>query len=304
LRLSDQVAQDKAVLDILPVCFDDGNCKKEGSNGICQDAGSINARCSYSLAGKVSLLVISPERCRTCDTDSVVVPLKKELPGLVVSYLAYPGDKAEAMIRDFGIRNLPVYFLGKEVEKEPFFIDFQRNLELKGGFYMVKAQVSGISYFLNRPVIEERLDLFMNLFAKDSFKLLNTVKEFNPVIHFLVTENDGVFTDSLGGSDIEESMRSVCVQKYYPGFFWQYISCRANNPGSAWWDDCLENLDTKVIKDCAKTQEGSELLRQNIALNKELEITKGPTYLLDNREIFASVEVPAKEEFRKVISGK
>jgi hypothetical protein len=56
-----------------------------------------------------------------------------------------------------------------------------------------------------------------------------------------------------------------------------------------------------MIKDCAKGTEGKNLLRENISLNKELEIMNGPTYLLDNQEIFASVEVPAKEDFRKII---
>ncbi len=63
----------------------------------------------------------------------------------------------------------------------------------------------------------------------------------------------------------------------------------------------MEKLDTQVIKDCATAAEGKNLLRENIVLNKELEIMNGPTYLLDNREIFASVEVPTKEEFRKII---
>jgi hypothetical protein len=303
-RLSDQVADDKNILAILPRCFQDANCKKEGLIGICQNAGSINAGCGFSEAQKISLLIITPQVCRTCDPERTVQSLKRELPGLVVNYLFYPNEKADRLIRDLNIKTLPVYLLGKEIEKEKIFENFKQNLELKGDFYMVKQQVGGFGYFPNRPKIEGKVDLFMSLYTNDSLKLLDNIKEFNPDIHFLVTEQQGEFWAVMGMSDLEESMRSVCVQKYYPGYFWQYISCRTKNLGTAWWDDCLEKLDTKVIKNCARGQEAKILLRENTALNKELEIMNGPTYLLDNQEIFASVKVPSKEEFRKIILGK
>lgn len=301
LRLSDRIADDKDMLTVLPRCFQDANCKKEGLIGVCQNAGSINAKCEFIEANKVSLLIITPEACRTCDTERIVQSLKREFPGLVVSYLFYPGEKANSIIGGLKIKNLPVYLLGKEIEKENFFEHFKQNLELKGDFYILKPQVSGFGYFLDRPVIEGKLDLFMSLYTRDSFKLLDTLKEFSPAIHFLVKEEEGIFSAALGLSDVEESLRSVCVEKYYPGYFWQYISCRAKNFESSWWDNCLEKLDTQVIKDCATAAEGKNLLRENIALNKELEVMHGPAYLLDNREIFASVEVPTKEEFRKII---
>jgi hypothetical protein len=301
LRLSDQIADDKDILTLLPLCFQDANCKKEGLIGFCQNPGMSNAKCEFSQANKAPLLVITPQVCRICDTERLVQSLKREFPGLVVSYLFYPSEKANSILRDLTIKNLPVYLLGKEIEKEKFFENFKQNLEARGDFYMVKPQVSGFSYFLDRPMIAGKFDLFMSLYTKDASKLLDTIREFNPAIHFLVTEQQGVLLADRGVSDLEESLRSVCVEKYYPGYFWQYISCRAKNLESSWWEDCLENLDTKMIKDCAKGTEGKNLLRENISLNKELEIMNGPTYLLDNQEIFASVEVPAKEDFRKII---
>jgi protein-disulfide isomerase len=83
------------------------------------------------------------------------------------------------------------------------------------------------------------------------------------------------------------------------------VRCRAANPGTAWWEDCLpETLDGAVIRQCARSRQGQELLRENIALGRELEIAAGPTYLLDNEEIFGSSMAPTKEEFRKIILEK
>jgi hypothetical protein len=92
------------------------------------------------------------------------------------------------------------------------------------------------------------------------------------------------------------------VQKYYPKHFFDYISCRAKNIDSSWWEDCLGNLDTSKIKTCSRSQEGLSLLRENIRLNKELEIMSGPTYLVDNQEIFSTGGNPTRDELKKIIN--
>jgi len=84
---------------------------------------------------------------------------------------------------------------------------------------------------------------------------------------------------------VEEALRSVCVQKYYPEIFFDYISCRAKNINSSWWEDCLGKRGASTIKACAQSEEGRKLLKENIALGKELGIMFGPTCLTENQEI-------------------
>ncbi|MBU3958814.1 MAG: hypothetical protein KKE91_03015 [Candidatus Omnitrophica bacterium] len=55
------------------------------------------------------------------------------------------------------------------------------------------------------------------------------------------------------------------------------------------------------ISSCSRSEEGKRLLKDNISLNKELKVMFGPTYLLDNQEIFSLRTVPKKEEFKKII---
>jgi protein-disulfide isomerase len=57
---------------------------------------------------------------------------------------------------------------------------------------------------------------------------------------------------------------------------------------------------TETVKTCARGPQGKTLLGQNIALNKELQIMYGPTYLLNNQEIFSSRGVPTEEELKKM----
>jgi hypothetical protein len=300
LRLSDRINDDPQILSILPRCFNDNDCRKDGQLGKCQDAGSLNARCVFAEPVKISLLIIRPKACISCNPETVISFLKKSFAGLNVSYLYYPDIKTNKLIRDFGIRALPVYLLGREIEKEKAFDSVKEHLDLKGDFYMLKPQFAGFSYFLNRKKQKGKIDLFLSLYDKNTPELLRIMKRYSPALHFLAVETSGRFDAAQGSLEAEDYLRAVCVQKYYPEYFWEYISCRAKNIGSSWWEDCATRLDTDKIKTCSRGQEGPILLRENIALNRELEIMFGPTYLLDNQEIFGLRGVPTEEELQKI----
>jgi 5'-nucleotidase len=304
LRLSDKTEDDKEIKTMLPVCFADSECKKEGMSAKCQNAGERAASCLFTPANKVDLTIVVPQACRTCDTEGAVKFLKRYLPGLVVSNVYYPGSKAEDMIKKFNIKTLPMYILSKDVEKEKAFNDIKANLEFVNNSYKVKPEVGGLAYFLGRPKKKEQFDVFISLFDKNSGLLLENALEFEPSVHFLVVEQEGGFASQGGPAEVEEALRCVCVKKYQPGFYRNYLKCRVRNIYSSWWDDCLSGADLTQIKSCAKSDEGLGLLRENIELNKELKIMSGPTYLLNNQEIFSSVKPPTKEEFRKIIIGK
>lgn len=299
MRLSDKVSDDPDTLSILPACFSDNNCKKEGFIGSCQEPGTLQAKCQFNPAARINLLVITPKVCKICNTEVMVNYLKNYFPGLVVSYLYYPEAKANKKIKEFAIQALPVYLLDKEIEKENIFNNFKNNLEVKGDFYMLKPAFTGLSYYLNRKNIPGKFDLFINLFDKDISILLETIRELNPDIHFLAVQQKEGFGAARGDFEVEEYLRSVCVRKYYPESFWKYLECRTKNINSSWWDDCLSGEQTEKIKICAKSLEAKDLLRENIALNKELSVMFGPVYLVDNQEIFSGM--PLREELKKML---
>lgn len=302
--LTEKIPEDKDIGKILPRCFSDANCLRAGQAGMCEKPGTMAAQCSFAPAPKVKLLVIAAKDCLTCDTESTVTGLQGGIPGLSVETISYPGAKAEEYMRKFGIKALPAYLLGKEIENEKVFNAMKTTLEPLEGFYRIKAEATGFGYFPERPRIEGRVDLFLSLFGKDSRKLLENMQEFSPVIHFLVKQENGEFSVKHGANELEEDLRSVCVRKYYPGLFYGYLTCRSQSPESSWWDKCLTGVDPAPVRDCALGGEGTELLGQDIALGKELNIENGPTYLYENREIFSSNNVPSKEELRKILIRK
>jgi hypothetical protein len=301
IRLSDEIANNEEISAILPRCFSDINCKQEGMVGECKDGGSLQSQCIFTEATKIPLTVITSKACVTCHPEKVVDSLEKVFAGLEVSYVYYPGAEAKELIRKYQLKGLPAYLFSKEIEQDKDFGTFNKNLIAKEGFYIIKPEASGINYFIERERVKGGFDLFISLYGPQTPALLAAVKEFDPQIHFLAVPQDQGFDAPKGTPEIEDDLRAVCVQKYYPGQFWHYLECRAGNAESSWWDGCLTGCDSEKIKTCAKTEEGKTLLRENISLNKELGIMFGPTYLLENQEVFSSAGVPTKEELKQII---
>jgi len=304
VRLCEKVKPDPAIERILPRCFSDVNCKNKDIPGICKNPGTLSSSCEFPKPNKIKLLVITSRDCIGCQPEKAVNYLKKHLPGAAVSYLYYPESRANKLIKDLKIKALPVYLLGKEVEQEKGFSSLKQNLEGRGDFYMVRPQASGLAYFLDRDKIKGNFDLFISLHEKESAAILDDVRGLNPELHFLAVEQKNKFDAQAGSAEVEEDLRSVCVKKYYPQKFWDYIICRAKNINSSWWDNCLGGLDPNKIKQCAQGEEGRNLLKENISLNQELQVIIGPTYLIDNIQIFSTEGVPEKDSFKKLLKRK
>lgn len=301
LRLSDKFVDNADITAILPRCYADANCKSKGLIGSCANSGTLNSSCSFKVPNKVNLTVITAKDCSICNTDEVVDTLKKKFPGLTVGYVYYPLSAAQKLIRDLSIQGLPAYIFGKEVDKEDNFYPIKDDFSLIGDAYLLKLQKTGMSYFLNRPIIKNTFDLFISLFEKDSMAVLEATKEFKPTLHFLITQGESGFTAKGGAAEVEENLRGVCVAKNYPEKFWDYLICRAKNINSAYWEDCLGTAASSSIKSCARGLQGEQLLKENINLNKELQIMSGPTYLLNNREVFSTQGKVTKQELKKII---
>jgi hypothetical protein len=301
LRLSDKIADDPRILSVLPRCFSRSNCKKEGSLGTCLKPGTLGSNCAFAQASKVNLTVITAKECLSCDPDAPLVFLKRSFPGLSVSYLYYPDKLARQMITDLAIEGLPAYILGKEIENDEDFDNLKANLEAKKDYYLLKPAFSGMNYFLNRQKQKGKVDLFISLFDKNSAELLPEIADFNPELHFLAVENANTFGAQSGVMEIEEDMRALCVKKYYPELFFDYINCRAKNAASSWWQECASGIDEAKIRSCAVGLEGQELLRNNISLSKELRVMFGPLVLVDNVEIFGIQGKPRKKDLEGIL---
>ncbi|MCX5697383.1 MAG: hypothetical protein NTU54_05405 [Candidatus Omnitrophica bacterium] len=301
IRLSDQVANDPDVAGVVPACFSDGDCSKKGFVAVCRNPATMRAACVFTQPANVNLRVITTKSSRFVDTESVVNYLKNKVPGLVVSYLDYKDKEARGLIKRFRIQAIPAYIVDKKIDQEKAFEGIKQYLVLEDDVYLMRPQFTGVTFFLSRNRIPGRIDLFFSMHDKDAALLLDAIKDSKPQVHFLATETNKGFDAKNGRMEAEEDLRACCVKEYYPQIFWDYISCRSQNADSSWWEDCLGNYNSEKIRGCARSEEGKRLLRQNIALGRELEVMFGPTYLLDNQEIFSTKGTPSKAELKKIL---
>jgi len=309
------IADDAAVAAILPTCFRDEDCRRmPGLAASCQAGGSAAARCSYISLPRVNLDVINAQGCRTCHTDLVVRDLKDIWGNLNITYLDETDPIAQKFIKNFNIRMLPAYIFHKDAEKSEAFAMFRTHLEEKEGSYRVKPEIAGVSYIMGRQKVPKRIDVFYDYrypFLRSLFELFSSFSRKHPDIaivwHFLVVFNEKEGFMSLGApGDIEEFKRVACVGKLYPERLLDYLICRTGQVDAGWWDECATKakMEPAKIKACAMSEEGAALLKERIRMTEELEVASGPTFVIDNVEIFGIVNVPSLEEFEATVMEK
>ena len=292
-------------------CHSDQDCQSPGMIGTCHNPGKEDSACLFQEMIKVNGIVITPKKCRTCNTEYVVKTLQTLFAGLNIEHLDAQSERAKKLIEDLKIEILPAYILSKEVEKEPSFTRFGQMADLLGDQYYMRPAFTGVSYFLDRPLEPHRLDLFLVLTHKDANHLIGIVRELSEqrkdqlklhiqLIGFKDPET-GELTIPAGRREMAEDKLYVCIDEYYPKEAWNYLACRTKDIDSLWWDDCLvENkLDVNKIKQCAKSDEATKLLEKRTKLSEELRITYGPLFLLENIEVFgASPQTTAADIIR------
>ena len=315
ISLNKDVEDNKRISSMIPVCFSDRDCQKTGvkEKKICEGSATDKARCKKIEPPQVSLHIIKPSKCVTCVNvqSDIVATLKQGMPNLKINNLTDNTKKAKELIKELGIKMLPVYLLDETVEQQENFANMNTQVMKKiGKYYLIDPSISGVSYFVGREMVKNRLDLFFDIASPgvaDILVVLDQLKERNKKIDvslnlLAIEDAQGNIFAKSGQYEIEEYLRFACINKYYPEQFRYYLSCRLSNIGSSWWDDCASKfkIDAQNIKNCAQTKEGTILLREFIKLTRELEIVLGPTFLINNNEIFGLADVPRVEELEKL----
>lgn len=310
-------AQEEASRDgVTARCSTNADCNRPGMIGVCQSPGEKTARCVWQEIVKVPAIVIEPQECRSCRTTDVVNQLRMFFPGLDVTYLKASDPKAKDLITQIKITVLPAYIISKDAERESSFADFQKMATLANGQYYIKPEFSGVSFFLNRKVEKNKLDLFIVLTSPGMYHPVKIAEEIKKnkkeeillQIHFLGIE-DGKTKQILSpGNDREPDEEKVyaCVEKYYPQQASDYLINRLMTASNLWIEDDLQKykFDLKKIKNCAQGAEGEKLLREKIRLSQELELHYAPLFLMENTEVFGVSDETTADEIINMINPR
>ncbi len=309
------IPDDGAVALLLPQCFKPADCRRmQGFSASCLNGSSKEARCSYVALPRVTLTVINPKDCLTCRGDAVIADLKDIWGDMNVISIDESDPQAQVFIKDFNMKMLPAYIFHKDAEQSDAFKAFRSNLEEKNGYYRIKPAVAGVSYVVGRQRTSRTIDVFYDYrypALRSLFELLSAFAHKHPDFqinwHFLaVFDRDKGFMSLGPAADIEEFKRVACVEKFYPKRVLDYLICRTKQVDAGWWDECAKEagIDSRKIKSCALSDEGAALLKERIRMTEELEIASGPTFVVDNVEIFGIVNVPSLKEFEETVMRK
>ena len=314
IALSSDVPDDEALASLVPQCFQPGDCKKiKGMIGQCENAATAQAKCTYASQSMINVTVIRSRSCRTCHVEGVIEALQKVFGSITVTFLSDDDPKAIAAIKEFKMTMLPAYILDKKVEESEAFPIFKSSVDEGASGYMLKPGSTGVSYFLGRDIIAKRLDVFFDFSYPQLSQLFGVLKAFHEKhsdvfiqFHFLaIQDTDGTFISKGNASEVEEFKRDACIDALYPKELLDYLICRAYQKESSWWDECARQagLDPLKIKERVFSKQGKEDFIERIRLTKELQVATGPTFVIDNKEVFGIVNVPTLEEFEHVVLG-
>lgn len=310
INIDKEIKDDPQISAILPKCFSDKNCRQKSLIGTCEKPATLFAKCVFKKPEPVSLLVIKPKICASCDVAKGIEDLGQTFANLKISYLDYETKEGADLVKKFGIDMLPAYIFSRDVEKSPAFTNFSKVLMVKGDKYLLDPSVLGVSFFVGRQRTKGSLDLFISLYDANAQPLLEMMKDFLKdkeklkfKIHFLgLIDGDRIITPN-GLPELEEDSRSACVLNNYPDKWWDYFSCRSKNIQSTWWDYCMDSCGINVnsVKQCIFSPAGKKMLLENISLSSELKIRSSGTFLIENQEVFSVVKTPKKEELERLI---
>lgn len=317
-RLSSETPDDEVVTALLPECFSAAECKqKKGFTTTCEKASTKEARCVYVNSVPVPLTVVRPRSCRTCRSDDAIKALGVRLGDLTTRYLSEDDPEAKDLIKAFGLTMLPAYFFDKSFQQSVHYPYLASSLEKGDSFYWLKPEKAGVSYLLGRPKTPKVLDVVFGFDSSVSpafFELLKNFqkkhKDIDVRIHLLAVpdkDKKGKFLVRDGdASELEKLSRIACVDALYPQKTFDYlICCLKEKESSWWWDECLvkSKMSVSKIKSCVFSEQGAEALGARTKLTQELKVASGPTFIMDNTEIFGFVNLPDAQEFERFVLG-
>jgi glutaredoxin len=148
-----------------------------------------------------------------------------------------------------------------------------------------------------REEIKNKLDVFVMSQCPYGVKTVDAMEEvlknfgynqkkINFEVNFIGNEQDGKLSSMHGQTEVDEDLRQLCVQKHYNKNykFMDYILCRNKDYRSTDWETCAtKGIKADVIKKCAESEEGKQLLIASFKKATDLGISGSPNWLLNNR---------------------
>lgn len=246
---------------------------------------------------EVNLFVVNDLECELCDASGIIAQVESIFPKLNVEEIDFSSEEGQTHIKNFAVESVPFFFFDETVEKHENFATIERYLVKKNKYFELK--VAGIK-FIEREEVPNRVDLFVmsqcpygTMAEAALIEITEAIPDLSYSIHFIATETTEGFISLHGEEEVAEDTRQACIMKYNEDKLLDYLGCLNEDYGNAGtvWKGCATEagIDSEKIEDCSTSEEGENLLRENVVLSNEIEVNASPTFLLNNQITFGGI---------------
>ncbi len=272
-------------------------------------------------SGEVPFLILTDQRCESCDPTKFLEQFKQVVPGLKPRVLDWSDPEAKAIYQCLHLRTLPALLFKSSFAEHDLFPKMAVYLDAHPGYYQLRVEAdfdpmaeicdNGKDDTANgktdcedpdctgklvcREEIPNHLQLFLmshcpyGVVAQRS--LIPLVANFGEGLgldlHYIVSEDSTGGLVALHGPDeLVENERQLCAMKLYAANrdYMKYIRCRIEQDEDEDWRVCAtsQGLDAELIDSCVN-KDGERLQRKDLELSRQLDIRASPTWLVNNR---------------------
>ena len=292
----------------LPACLSDADCAAEaGKVGICENPGTVEAKCTYHEDAAVELKIVNSRECKNCDTSRNVQVLKQIFTNLDVEEIEASTSRGKAFIKNLGLQKAPSYVFSGSLDQT---YAWSVNERLRGAFrkvgkyYVMIDEATGATFILDENKRQEfekltgvekgdnrpQIDFYVMSYCpygnmaeeaiEPVFQLLKGMADFNP--HYVIYSNyrgggpqfclddENKYCSMHGVQELNQDLRELCVHKYMGESSYFEFALEMNkkcNAGNA--DSCWESVAKSIGLDVEKIKDCEQNEWEEL-LSKEL----------------------------------
>ncbi len=292
----------------IPECLTNADCAGEkGKIGRCVDAGQLNAECEYQDAIVFNCQVVIADDCLMCNQFDIITTTEQLFPGVQLSIVEKDSPEGRALIEKYTLKLLPAYLFSPQVRKAYNYNEVKEGFIPLGDMLALEPGLVGASYFVNRNIKGNQLDIFVAALGLRGRKIVRDIIEYleeNPTsvkVNFHITgfiDEKNEVSARLGLREEEEARRMLVLKKLFPAKFLTYL--KISRVESSYWQDALIalKLEPQKIRALAEGELGHQLFRKEAELSTSLGINEELAFLINNREL---AQIKSLDTFRALL---
>lgn len=223
----------------------------------------------------------------------------KNFPNLEFKPLDFNDNQIKSLLSLNNLSTLPAYFFDSTLDQIPDLVQAmkkRRLLEKRGEYYMLIQD--GISKFRwSSPIIKNELALFVMSQCPYGVKAETAVisalrnesaaKDLKLKLHFIVgretdAQGNPSFSSLHGDQELQENIRQMIIQKYYPEKLIPYLEVRNTDYKADNWEAVATQVGIDPASISQHLSEGPQLLESEYELTQTLGIQASPSYMFEN----------------------